>query len=334
MDELKTAVFICHASEDKEHFVRPLAQALKASGIDVWYDEYSLKLGESLRESIDRGLARSRYAIVVLSPDFFAKRWTNWELDGLVQLHLSSKDGIILPIWLNVNAQTVMDSSPSLANIIAVSAELGLAQVVEKLVNHIVGDKRAGAVPLLPSTAMAIGFFRSYLAPIVTAIMEGRPDVWIEIDEFEIPMSDVDIFLLIPNSEQEAMREHHFQLMESLGLRQGLLKSRFGRANFATVGSVTIVGPRLNRYLLYDIPISLRVVFESVRYAAGSAASVEAIEALELREAANFRRSLARLLDERFGVGWMDRVKILSAGLSIASLKTEAEAFGTRSMIK
>jgi hypothetical protein len=159
MDELKTSVFICHASEDKKHFVRPLAQALKASGIDVWYDEYSLKLGDSLRESIDKGLARSRYAIVVLSPDFFAKRWTNWELNGLVQRHLSSKDGVILPIWLNVNAQTVMEASPSLADILAVRAEIGLQRVVEKLLTHIKGDQSAGFFSLLPSTSLAIEYF-------------------------------------------------------------------------------------------------------------------------------------------------------------------------------
>jgi predicted nucleotide-binding protein len=74
MYELKTTVFIIHASEDKDDFVRPLAEALKVWGIEVWYDEFSLKEGESLRESIDKGLARCRYAIVVLSPAFFAKR--------------------------------------------------------------------------------------------------------------------------------------------------------------------------------------------------------------------------------------------------------------------
>src|SRR5262249_18319996 len=54
-------VFISHASEDKDAFVRPLAKALRSAGIRVWYDEFTLKWGASLRESIDRGLATSRY---------------------------------------------------------------------------------------------------------------------------------------------------------------------------------------------------------------------------------------------------------------------------------
>lgn len=53
-------VFISHASEDKEALVRPLANALKAEGLVVWYDEIELRLGDSLRRKIDRGLAKSR----------------------------------------------------------------------------------------------------------------------------------------------------------------------------------------------------------------------------------------------------------------------------------
>ena len=52
-------VFICHASEDKDEFVRPLAEALKSNHIEVWYDEFALYVGDSLREAIDRGLATS-----------------------------------------------------------------------------------------------------------------------------------------------------------------------------------------------------------------------------------------------------------------------------------
>jgi hypothetical protein len=68
-------MFISHASEDKESFVRPLASALKNTGLLVWFDETALTVGDSLRGKIDEGLAQSRYGIVVLSPNFFAKRW-------------------------------------------------------------------------------------------------------------------------------------------------------------------------------------------------------------------------------------------------------------------
>ncbi len=59
--------FISHASEDKEEFVRPLAEHLNRNGLKVWYDEFTLKPGDSIRRSIDFGIKSSRYAIVVLS---------------------------------------------------------------------------------------------------------------------------------------------------------------------------------------------------------------------------------------------------------------------------
>lgn len=65
--------FISHATEDKEDLVRPLAARLLELGFAIWYDEFQLKVGDSLRRSIDRGLANSRFGIVVLSPSFFAK---------------------------------------------------------------------------------------------------------------------------------------------------------------------------------------------------------------------------------------------------------------------
>lgn len=61
-------VFLSHASEDKDTIGRPLCQALTAAGVSVWFDEAVLKLGDSLRQKIDEGLARCKYGIVVLSP--------------------------------------------------------------------------------------------------------------------------------------------------------------------------------------------------------------------------------------------------------------------------
>ena len=57
-------LFASHASEDKETFVRPLAVLLGSLGVRVWYDEFALTLGDSLSESVDKGLARSRYGLV------------------------------------------------------------------------------------------------------------------------------------------------------------------------------------------------------------------------------------------------------------------------------
>ena len=111
-------VFISHASEDKEEIVRPLATCLSHHGLDVWYDEFVLGIGDSLRQKIDYGLANSRVGLVVLSPSFIAKGWTNYELDGIVTRAISGEQ-ILLPIWHNVTKQEVIDFSPSLADKVA-----------------------------------------------------------------------------------------------------------------------------------------------------------------------------------------------------------------------
>jgi formylglycine-generating enzyme required for sulfatase activity len=129
-------VFISHAWEDKEDIARPLAEALRRKGLRVWYDEFTLTLGDSLRRSIDRGLAQSRYGVVILSPYFFAKEWPQKELDGLAAREVSGEK-VILPVWHNITADQVREYSPTLADRVAVSSDRGLEHVVQELLRVI-----------------------------------------------------------------------------------------------------------------------------------------------------------------------------------------------------
>jgi TIR domain len=121
--------FISHASEDKDDFARALADSLRRQNYRVWYDEFSLKIGDSLRASIDEGLRSSAFGIVLLSPAFFSKKWTQRELGALV-----SSDAGILPVWHNVTAADVAGFSPILADLFAVSSAEGVERVTERLI--------------------------------------------------------------------------------------------------------------------------------------------------------------------------------------------------------
>jgi len=142
-------VFICHASEDKAALVRPLAESLREQHIDVWYDEFSLKVGDSLRQAIDRGLAGSRYGVVVLSPAFFAKPWTNWELNGLVSRVIHEKRSLLLPIWHGVGPEEVAQFSPSLTDICAMQSKNG----VDALCTELLSVLRPSDSPLVVAKA-------------------------------------------------------------------------------------------------------------------------------------------------------------------------------------
>jgi hypothetical protein len=125
--------FISHATEDKDVIARPLATALMERGFRVWYDTFSLKLGDSLRESIERGLGQSRYGIVILSKRFFEKHWARKELNGLVTREVDNTK-VILPIWHRVEFEDVRAYSPTLADRIAISTDRGLDKVIEEIV--------------------------------------------------------------------------------------------------------------------------------------------------------------------------------------------------------
>lgn len=136
-------VFISHATEDKDQVVRPLAHALKARGIDTWYDEFELRVGDSLRRKIDQGIARSRFGLVVLSPAFFAKNWPQYELDGLIAVEMSGGAGRLLPVWHAITKEELLRHSPSLVDRVALNtATLTINEMASQLaeVIHPSGD--------------------------------------------------------------------------------------------------------------------------------------------------------------------------------------------------
>lgn len=125
-------VFISHAREDKSIFVKDLAERIKAAGITVWYDEFSLKWGDKLREKIDQGLLGSRFGIVVLSPDFLRKKWTKEELNGLFELETAGQTRI-LPIWHNLTRQEVLEFSPTLAGRLSLDSSHPIDDLIDQL---------------------------------------------------------------------------------------------------------------------------------------------------------------------------------------------------------
>src|SRR6202049_2287571 len=128
-DDYEYDVFVAHASEDKS-FCSPLAEALALNDVRVWYDDFVLSVGDSLREKIDEGLSKSRYGIVVLSRAFFAKSWPKAELDGLMAKQTRSGLKVILPVWHEIGREEVESFSPILAGRVAARSIDGLDSVV------------------------------------------------------------------------------------------------------------------------------------------------------------------------------------------------------------
>lgn len=130
-------VFISHASEDKDDVAKPLAEALISNGLSVWYDEFELRIGDSLRRKIDKGIANSNFGVIVISRDFISKGWTNYELDGLITRAVNGEQ-TMLPIWHNVTKREVINYSPSLADKLARStAEFTVEEIADEIADLI-----------------------------------------------------------------------------------------------------------------------------------------------------------------------------------------------------
>jgi hypothetical protein len=113
-------VFISHASEDKIDFVRELAEKLSDLNVKVWYDEFTLKLGDSLIGSIDYGLTKSNFGVIVISKNFLEKKWTDYEYKSLITKEEKGKKSI-LPIWHNISADEVKKYSLYLSDKLAIN---------------------------------------------------------------------------------------------------------------------------------------------------------------------------------------------------------------------
>lgn len=126
-------IFISHASEDKNEVVRELAKLLTSFKLKVWYDEFSLNLGDSLVSSIDKGLNNSRYGLVIISKNFLNKKWTDYEYKSLITKEINDVE-CLLPIWHNVTKEDVRNFSLYLADKVALdTSNISLEQIAVRV---------------------------------------------------------------------------------------------------------------------------------------------------------------------------------------------------------
>jgi len=151
-DSYSHDIFISHASEDKDRFVRPLAGALREAGLTVWYDEWELEVGDSLVDRVNDGLARSRFGVVILSPGFFRKNWPRTELQALATLEIRDGRTRLLPVWLDVGTDEIGSHAPLLLGRVALLAKDGVDTVAAGLASKVQGNQ-AATPPLRPRSA-------------------------------------------------------------------------------------------------------------------------------------------------------------------------------------
>lgn len=120
MSNSKPMAFISHDSRDQELIVTRLATGLISRLCNVWYSECSLSLGDSLRESIEKGIKQAHKCILVLTPNFLNNPgWTKKEFNSIFTREMIKEEQVIIPVWYNVTKHEVYEYSPALADVVA-----------------------------------------------------------------------------------------------------------------------------------------------------------------------------------------------------------------------
>lgn len=137
-------VFISYAGEDRYEVAIPLRNALlkQKKDLKIWFDKTELTIGDSLTQTIDEGLRKSKYGIVIISPSFLNKNWTRKELDALSYREIMNGVKVVLPVWHNIRREDVEKHSLLLASKIAGTTIEGIDTLAKELLLAIYGSEK------------------------------------------------------------------------------------------------------------------------------------------------------------------------------------------------
>ena len=133
----KPRAFILHDGRDKTSIAKPLANELKKLMCPVRYDQFSLRIDDSLSENIERGLKECSNCILILTPNFLSNEGWKREYDTMFTREIVEEQRAILPVWDDVSIGDVSVFSPILADRPAVQWSAGLSDVARKLLQSI-----------------------------------------------------------------------------------------------------------------------------------------------------------------------------------------------------
>jgi hypothetical protein len=125
-------VFLCHAWDDRKGVAKELHDLLVSRGVSVWFSEKDVPLGTSLLREIDKGLAKSRVGIVLVTPALLHRV----QAEGIADKELSAllARDLLVPIVHGTTYEALREVSPLLGSRSGLSTvEEPMADVAAKL---------------------------------------------------------------------------------------------------------------------------------------------------------------------------------------------------------
>jgi len=125
-------VFLCHAWDDRKGVAKELYDFLESKDVSVWFSEKDVLLGSPLLREIDKGLAKSRVGIVLVTPSFIERI----KCEGIADKELSAllARDLLVPIVHNTTFEKLREVSPLLGSRSGLSTmEDSLEDIANKL---------------------------------------------------------------------------------------------------------------------------------------------------------------------------------------------------------
>lgn len=132
-------VFLCHAWDDRTGTAKELHDSLETRGVSVWFSEKDVALGTSLLREIDKGLAKSRVGIVLVTPALLRRI----QGEGIAEKELSAllARDLLVPIVHDTTYEALREVSPLLGSRSGLStAGNSMSDVAAKLAELVAVD--------------------------------------------------------------------------------------------------------------------------------------------------------------------------------------------------
>lgn len=142
---LHPRVYLAHASEDKP-MVRPIAEYLMANGVEIWFDEWEIEPGDSLRQKMEEGLGSMTHFVVVLTPTSITKPWVAKEIDVWMVRQIGGESRLV-PLVVDLDANEL---PPFIQAMLFLKLDPTNDQDLKGLVDRLFGVSRRPALGTAP----------------------------------------------------------------------------------------------------------------------------------------------------------------------------------------
>lgn len=124
--------FLCHAWDDRQGSAKQLHDLLDQRGVKVWFSEKDIALGVPFVREIDKGLAKSKVGLVLVTPNFLKRIQGEGVADK--ELSVLLQQGQLIPIIHGTSYEALREVSPMLASRNGLSTiDDSMAEVATKL---------------------------------------------------------------------------------------------------------------------------------------------------------------------------------------------------------